>query len=138
MPAVMRVLYAVGLRLSAEPASPTLISRGFVTSEKLIATPLALRPCRRACARHKEKEAYAEQDVDFCLSARPGGSPSLIMLAAGGAGGGGAGLLNGENATAGTAAANASTPAAKMNPAGAKPSSPSAGDPAATQPANNK
>jgi hypothetical protein len=101
-------------------------------------TPLALRPCRRASARHKEKEAYAEQDVDFCLSARPGGSPSLIMLAAGGAGGGGAGLLNGENATAGTAAANASTPAAKMNPAGAKPSSPSAGDPAATQPANNK
>jgi hypothetical protein len=35
----------------------------------------------------------------------------------------------------GTAAANASTPAAKMDPAGAKPSSPKAGDPAAT---NNK
>ena len=34
-------------------------------------------------------------------------------------------LPNGENATAGTAAANASTPAAKMDPAGAKPSSPS-------------
>ena len=50
-------------------------------------------------------------------------------------GGGGAGTPNGENATAGTAAANASTPAAKMDPAGAKPSSPSAGDPAAT---NNK
>jgi hypothetical protein len=44
MPVVMRVLYAVGLRLSAEPASPTLIPRGFVASEKLIATnPLPWR-----------------------------------------------------------------------------------------------
>jgi hypothetical protein len=44
-----------------------------------------------------------------------------------------AGTPNGENATAGTAAANASTPAAKMDPAGAKPSSPAAGDPAASK-----
>jgi hypothetical protein len=44
-----------------------------------------------------------------------------------------AGTPNGENATAGTAAANASTPAAKMDPAGAKPSSPQAGDPAASK-----
>jgi hypothetical protein len=43
-----------------------------------------------------------------------------------------AGNPNGENATAGTAAANASTPAAKTDPAGAKPSSPEAGDPAAS------
>jgi hypothetical protein len=50
----------------------------------------------------------------------------------------GAGLPNGENATAGTAAANASTPAAKMNPAGTKPSSPSAGDHATTRPANDR
>jgi hypothetical protein len=44
-----------------------------------------------------------------------------------------AGNPNGENATAGTAAANASTPAAKMDPAGAKPSSPAAGDPATSK-----
>ena len=44
MPVVMRVLHAVGLRLSAEPASPTLIPPGFVASEKLIATnPLPWR-----------------------------------------------------------------------------------------------
>jgi hypothetical protein len=60
-----------------------------------------------------------------------------------------AGNPNGENATAGTAAANASTPAAKMDPAGAKPSSPEAGDPTASntvaagksttrEPVNNK
>jgi hypothetical protein len=44
-----------------------------------------------------------------------------------------AGTPNGENATSGTAAANASTPAAKTDPAGAKPSSPEAGDPAASK-----
>jgi hypothetical protein len=43
-----------------------------------------------------------------------------------------AGTPNGENATAGTAAANASTPAAKTDPAGARPSSPEAGDPRQT------
>ena len=50
----------------------------------------------------------------------------------GAAGGGAAGTGTGstpnrENATGGTAAANASTRAAKMDPAGAKPSSPNAG-----------
>jgi hypothetical protein len=52
-------------------------------------------------------------------------APVSSLLAAGGA-------PNGENATSGTAAANASTPLAKTDPAGAKPSSPQAGDPAAS------
>ena len=63
----------------------------------------------------------------FALALAMAAAPISSLLAAG--------EPNGENATAGTAAANASTPAAKMNPAGAKPSSPNAGDPAAT---NNK
>ena len=64
--------------------------------------------------------ALAAAPVSSLLAA-PGGAAGgggAAGAGAGGAGGGGAGLPNGENATAGTAAANASTPAAKMNPAG--------------------
>jgi hypothetical protein len=61
----------------------------------------------------------------FALALNLAAAPISSLLAAG--------TPNGENAMAGTAAANASTPAAKMNPAGAKPSSPSAGDPAASK-----
>jgi hypothetical protein len=57
----------------------------------------------------------------FALALALAAAPISSLLAAG--------TPNGENATAGTAAANASTPAAKMDPAGAKPSSPEAGDP---------
>ena len=61
----------------------------------------------------------------FALALALAAAPISSLLAAG--------EPNGENATAGTAAANASTPAAKMDPAGAKPSSPGAGDPAASK-----
>ena len=75
----------------------------------------------------------------FALALALAAAPISSLLAAG--------TPNGENVMAGTAAANASTPAAKMDPAGAKPSSPSAGDPAASgsartdttrEPVNNK
>ena len=61
----------------------------------------------------------------FALALALAAAPISSLLAAG--------TPNGENATAGTAAANASTPAAKMDPAGAKPSSPNAGDPSASK-----
>jgi hypothetical protein len=77
----------------------------------------------------------------FALALALAAAPISSLLAAG--------EPNGENATAGTAAANASTPSAKTDPAGAKPSSPEAGDPAASntgsagtsttrEPVNNK
>jgi hypothetical protein len=62
----------------------------------------------------------------FALALTLAAAPVSSLLAAGGS-------PNGENATAGTAAANASTPLAKTDPAGAKPSSPEAGDPAASK-----
>jgi hypothetical protein len=78
----------------------------------------------------------------FALALALAAAPVSSLLAAGG-------TPSGENATAGTAAANASTPAAKTDPAGAKPSSPEAGDLAASntgstrtstprEPVNNK
>ncbi len=61
----------------------------------------------------------------FALALARAAAPISSLLAAG--------EPNGENATAGTAAANARTPAARMDPAGAKPSSPNAGDPSASK-----